>query len=44
MSVRYPPWDPKANLRMCIGCPYCVTDDPDDACGCPCHEEDQEEE
>lgn len=40
MTTRYPPWDPKAGLRLCIGCAYCRDDDPDVACDCPCHEED----
>lgn len=81
--TRYPPWDPKARLRICggddcpysnaddgghapgfatsghcswcgegyeadpasrgIGCAYCHDDDPDVACDCPCHEEDQDD-
>jgi len=41
--VRYPPWDPKANLRLCVGCPYCRDDAPDVACGCPCHEGGEDE-
>ena len=43
MSVRYPPWDPKARLHLHVGCPYCWDDDPGVACGCPCHEEDRED-
>jgi len=42
--IRYPPWDPKAGLIMCIGCPYCRDDDPDVACDCPCHEEERSNE
>jgi hypothetical protein len=42
VNVRYPPWDPKARLRICaIGCPYCWDDDPDIDRGCPCHEEER---
>lgn len=41
--VRYPPWDAKARLHLCIGCPYCRDDEPDVACDCPCHEEDEAE-
>lgn len=41
--TRYPPWDAKAALRICARCPYCINDEPDAACGCLCHEEDDED-
>jgi len=43
VTTRYPPWDPKARLHLCIGCPYCRSHDPDVACDCPCHEEEQDD-